>query len=172
MPIRYVFREPTIFHNSKDADPDVIGQELTRIKDANKGRLLPQTVVDEARNRRNPLHRHFEWNDKTAAEAYRLDQARSLIRIIQIEDTDSDAAPRRAFVSVNDDGKAYRSVAEVLSSESLQLAVLVSAEKELRAFEARYNELLDICELVREARARLRQRIQRTQPEARPGSVT
>ena len=168
MPLRYVFREPTIFHNNKDADPDVIGQELTRIKDANNGRLTPQAVVEEARNRRNPLHRHFEWNDKTAAEAYRLDQARSLIRIVQIEDTDRDVPPRRAFVSVNDDGKSYRGIAEVLSSQSLQLAVLVSAERELRAFEARYNELLDICELVRDARSRLRQRIQQTQGESRP----
>lgn len=168
MPIRYVFREPTIFHNHKDADPDVIGAELTRIKDANNGRLTPGAVVEEARNRRNPLHRHFEWNDKTAAEAYRLDQARSLIRIIQIEDTDHEGPPRRAFLSVNDDGKAYRGVTEVLSSQTLQLAVLVAAERELRAFEARYNELLDICELVRDARSRLRQRIQQTQGEARP----
>lgn len=170
MALRYVFKEPTIFHNSKDADPEVIGQELTRIKDANNGRLTPQTVVDEARRRNNPLHRHFEWNDKSAAEAYRLDQARSLIRIIQIEDTDSEAQPRRAFVSVNDDGKAYRGITEVLSSQSLQLAVLVSAERELRAFEHRYNELLDICELVRDARSKLRQRIQQTQGEARPAA--
>jgi len=162
MPLRYTFREPAIFHNNKEADPDAIGQELTRIKDANKGRLMPQTVVEEARNRRNPLHRHFEWNDKTAAEAYRLDQARELIRIIQIEDTDGDKPPRRAFVSVNDDGMSYRGLTEVLSSQSLQLAVLVSAERELRAFETRYNELLDICELVRDARARLRERIQQT----------
>jgi hypothetical protein len=167
MPLRYTFREPTIFHKSKDADPNVIGQELTRIKDANNGRLMPQTVVEEARKRSNPLHRHFEWNDKIAAEAYRLDQARELIRIIQIEDTDGDKPARRAFVSVTDDGKAYRGLNEVLNSQSLQLAVLVTAERELRAFEVRYNELLDICELVRDARSRLRQRIQETQGENR-----
>src|SRR5580765_2008829 len=130
MPLRYTFREPGIFHNNKEADPDAIGQELTRIKDANKGRLTPQSVVEEARKRSNPLHRHFEWNDKTAAEAYRLDQARTLIRIVQVEDTDNGDKPRRAFVSVNDDGVSYRGVTEVLSSQSLQLAVLVSAERE------------------------------------------
>jgi hypothetical protein len=164
--LRYVFREPTIFHNNKDADPNVIGGELERIRTENNGRLMPHAVVEEARKRNNPIHRYFEWNDKTAAEAYRLDQARVLIRIIQIEDTDSDKPPRRAFVSVNDDGKSYRGLSEVLSSQNLQLAVLVAAEKELRAFEARYNELLDICELVRDARARLRERI--AQQENRP----
>lgn len=165
---RYVFRDPIALHNGKDADPNVIGQELTRIKDANNGRLTPHAVVDEARSRQNPLHRHFEWNDKIAAEAFRLDQARALIRIVRIEDTDDvDKPPRRAFVSVNEDGKAYRGLDEVLSSQSLQLAVLVAAEKELRAFEARYSELLDICELVRDARARLRARIEQKQ-EARP----
>jgi hypothetical protein len=166
MALRYVFREPTIFHNNKDADPNVIGNELERIRSGSGGRLTPPAVVEEARNRRNPLHRYFEWNDKTAAEAYRLDQARTLIRIIQVEDTDSDKPPRRAFVSVNDDGKAYRGINEVLNSQTLQLAVLVAAERELRAFEARYNELLDICELVRDARSRLRQRIE--QQENRP----
>lgn len=166
--LRYVFREPTIFHNHKDADPEVIGNELERIRSENNGRLMPPTVVEQARNRRSPLHRYFEWNDKTAAEAYRLDQARTLIRIVQIEDSESDKPPRRAFVSVNDDGKAYRGLNEVLSSQSLQLAVLVSAEKELRAFESRYTELLDICELVRDARSRLRQRIEQTRPETQP----
>jgi hypothetical protein len=168
MALRYVFREPTIFHNHKDADPTVIGNELERIRSESGGRLTPPAVVEEARNRRNPLHRYFEWNDKTAAEAYRLDQARELIRIIQIEDTDSDKPPRRAFVSVNDDGKSYRGLNEVLSSQSLQLAVLVAAERELRAFEARYNELLDICSLIRDARSRLRQRIE--QQENRPAA--
>src|SRR5262245_25898219 len=168
MAFRFVFREPSAFLNAKDADPDVIGQELTRIKDANNGRLTPHSVVDEARKRNNPLHRHFEWNDKTAAEAYRLDQARALIRVITIEDTDEQKPPRRAFISVQDDGRAYRSLQEVLSNQSLQLAVLVAAEKELRAFEARYSELMDICELVRDARSRLRSRIeqQREQPRA------
>jgi hypothetical protein len=164
--LRYVFREPTIFHNNKDADPTVIGNELERIRSANNGRLMAHAVVDEARNRRNPLHRYFEWNDKNAAEAYRLDQARDLIRIIQIEDTDTDKPPRRAFLSVNDDGKSYRAINEVLNSQSLQLAVLVAAERELKAFEHRYAELMEICELVRDARARLRQRIEQT--EARP----
>jgi hypothetical protein len=166
MPIRYSFKEPITFHKHEDADPNVIGPELERIISENKGRLTPHVVVDSARNRRSPLHRHFEWNDKVAAEAYRLEQARELIRTIRIEDTEhSDTPPRRAFLSVNDNGTSYRTVNEVLNSQHLQLAVLIAAEKELKAFESRYGELLDICSLVRDARARLRQRIEQTKDE-------
>jgi len=45
-----------------------------------RGRLTPEEVVDEARDPDSPLHRYFEWDDSAAAEAWRLNQARSMIR--------------------------------------------------------------------------------------------
>lgn len=51
----------------------------------NKGRLTPQNVVADARNRNSPLHDIFEWDDAKAADQYRLEQARELIRSVKIE---------------------------------------------------------------------------------------
>lgn len=48
------------------------------------GRLTPGLVVDDASSPDSPLHSHFEWDDSIAAQRHREDQARSLIRSVQI----------------------------------------------------------------------------------------
>jgi hypothetical protein len=166
MALRYSFREdggPSLvsINNRNEADPQVIGKELTRIQAEQKGRMKPGHVVEAARNRRNVLHRHFEWSDEVAAQAYRLDQARELIGAIKIEDTTTDEPPRRAFLSIYEDGeRSYRSVQEVLTSASLQLALLHDAERDLKAFESRYDEFVEICSKIRDARRAVSRRIE------------
>jgi hypothetical protein len=156
--IKYVFREePVALLNAKKADPQKIGLALEKIAADGGGRLTPPAVVDAARNPRSPLHRHFEWDDTKAAEAYRLDQARAIIGVIRIEDDAGE--PTRAFLSVRDGaGTSYRTAAEVSGSVDLQLAVLKQAERDLEAFGKRYRELQDICEDVASARAKARTR--------------
>jgi len=50
-----------------------------------RGRLTPAKVVESARLKTSPLHDHFEWVDSVAAQHYRLEQARTLIRGIRVE---------------------------------------------------------------------------------------
>jgi hypothetical protein len=45
------------------------------------GELSADAVLGDAKNPNSPLHTEFEWNDETAAAAYRLDQARKVIRL-------------------------------------------------------------------------------------------
>ena len=52
-----------------------------------RGELTAPRVVEEARDAASPLHRHFDWNDTTAAHAHRLNQARALIRSVRVEVT-------------------------------------------------------------------------------------
>lgn len=160
-----------VFKQHKDADAKVIGEALAKISAAQRGRLKAEHVVDAARPTAHPLHRFFEWRDKVAAEAFRREQARSLIRAIEIVREDDEEGTAPAFVSITaDDGRSYRSMEEVLTNVSLQLAVLKAAERDLRNFEKRYRELLDICDLVRSARERLGKRIAGTQDESRPSA--
>lgn len=49
------------------------------------GRLLPADVVAAARSPDSPLHKHFTWDDSEAARLRRLDEARALIRRVNIE---------------------------------------------------------------------------------------
>lgn len=172
---RYVFApdEPLRIKNGKYADPQSIGEALAQIAVYNSGYLLPYAVVDAARDPASPLHRFFEWDDRAAAEAYRAVEARRLIRLIRIVDDEREEPPR-AFLSVREaegGGVSYRTAEEVASSRELQEAVLASAQRDLEAFERRFRQLQDVCELVREARERVvarRSRGTEAQGEARP----
>lgn len=157
--IKYVFREdePQRIKAAGKADPQVIGEALEKINEASKGELTPKAVVDAARATRHPLHRHFEWDDAIAAESFRLDQARNLIRIIRVEDTSTTEGTARAFISINaKQGVSYRSLADVKRSADFQHAIMAQADKDLDAFQRRYQELADICEIVSSARDRIK----------------
>lgn len=159
--ISYVFREdePLRLKAAGKANPQVIGEALDKIRVAAGGELEPKAVVDAAREKSHPLHAHFEWDDSLAAEAYRLDQARNVIRVVRVVDAATEEGTARAFVSVNGkNGVSYRSVDDVKHSRDLQQAVLAQAERDLEAFERRYRELKDICSIVRTARETVQRR--------------
>lgn len=156
--LNYTFKEgPVTLKNAKDADPQQIGEALAKVAAKHGGRLEPAHAVEEARNRRSPLHRHFEWNDRLAATSYRLQQAREMIRIIRVrDDNDKEGEVRHAFLSISDtDGVSYRTVGEVLNNVSLQLLVMKQALRDLKAWESRYQDLSEVCVMVRTARERL-----------------
>lgn len=162
--LRYTFREILTIPDAKNADPQVIGESLESIKDEVGGRLTPATVVNSASDKKSPLHGYFEWDDAKAANAFRLDQARVLIRSIKVE-TDDGEAP--AYFSISEKGgRTYRSYGDVMASRDLQMIVLQAAERDLDAFNSRYQDLKDICDLIRPARRELSRRA-RKQPEAR-----
>lgn len=60
--------------------------EISALEDR-RGRLTPQEVVEAARPDGSALHGCFEWDDSKAAESYRIEQARELIRRVKIEVT-------------------------------------------------------------------------------------
>lgn len=164
--IRYIFRddEPIRIKAASQANPQIIGEALEKIAEEHKGELTPKAVVEVARTKTHPLHPHFEWNDNIAAEAYRLDQARNLIRIVRVEDASTDDGTARAFISINDgDSTAYRPLDLIKKSADLQLALLKQADKELQAFERRYQALVEICRTVRVARDAVRRQIEKSE---------
>jgi hypothetical protein len=168
--IKYLFKEPLIgLKDAKRANPQRIGEALAKIGEQNGGRLTPAATVEAARPERHLLHRHFEWNDAEAAEAYRLDQARTLIRCIRVTD-DTGPTPRIAFLSIADGraGHAYFSASTVAGSRQLQILVLAQAERDLHAWERRYSELQDICRSVRELRETIAERRARLGGEDHP----
>jgi hypothetical protein len=165
---RYSFRDGAIltFSKAKDADPQAIGEELDRITAEHGGRLDPNHVVEAAVPRANVLHKHFEWDDAKAALGFRVSQAREIIGAIHVL-TSKRKPPARGFLSIVDDvGRSYRRLEEVLSNRELRLRVLEQAQADLDAFERRYRELRDICSIVRRAREKVSAR--KSEIEARP----
>lgn len=131
-----------------------IRQALVAIAHSNGGIILPQTVVDAARNEGSPLHNWFCWENDEAAEKYRLIQARDLIRTVRVEIGDQSAMEVRAFVSLTTDRAdgGYRLVQDVLSDEQLYRQLLRDALAEMVRFEQKYSRVKELAPLFREAR--------------------
>ena len=115
------------------------------------GRLTPAVVVDEARPKRHPLHRFFEWDDKVAGEEYRKEQARDLIRSVKIVRVREDAtiSRARAYLSVKDtEGFAYRPTDEVLSDPFMAKLALADMEREWRTLKAKWEHMQEFRALI------------------------
>lgn len=63
---------------------EAIRARLAEIEERNGGRLTPRDVVADARDPDSPLHSCFEWDTERAADAYRIEQARSLITSVRL----------------------------------------------------------------------------------------
>lgn len=71
--------------NFKDTDAQLLGPELARIA-RERENPTNETVVEEARDPRSPLHDYiFKLGDREAAEAHRLTVAGQVVRSILIE---------------------------------------------------------------------------------------
>lgn len=133
-------------------DPQVAGEAIETIK-KDRGELRPQYVVDAARAKNHPLHDAFEWNDTKAAEAWRNEQARYMIRSLQLEiyvAKDKPARTSRAFVSQGagiGDGKESRfyTVAEVLSDADMREQRLRKVWNMLLSIKHEYEDLIELA---------------------------
>jgi len=122
-------------------------EELRRIERDHGGTIYPTDVVAFARNPKTALHSAFLWNDTAAAEQYRLEQARRLLRVI-VEHTPHTAEPIRAFVALKSeryvDG-GYRHMPTLMRSEEGRAAVLETALWELDAFRQKYRAIKELA---------------------------
>ena len=137
----------------KNQDPTVIGTELERLIDNNDQRLIPEKVVETAQNPMSPLHPLFEWDDAKAAQAHRIEQARHLLRSVQVTIITNKGQEITTRMTVTSErhkqpGKHYYSTTEyALSNEELRAQVLKQALLELAAFRRRYAELSELAQV-------------------------
>jgi hypothetical protein len=96
-----------------------IARELESIRSADPdGVLRPEDVVEYARDPKSELHQQFEWNDTEAAAAYRLVQARQIIRVrVTLLDTGDGEETVRAYVSLYPPSRGYEETADTLATK-------------------------------------------------------
>lgn len=161
MAIRYEFtddRTPLGFKNANKADPQKIGEALDGIVVEKGGYVDAEDVVAAAAaDRRHYLRQFFTWDDKTAAKAHRLNEARAIIRSVEIIEVDApNDTRRRAFISLTADRRrSYRPVQVIMADARLQLIVMEEALRYLRSGRRRFRDLQDVCELLSVAEAGL-----------------
>lgn len=65
-------------------DVNAVVNELKEIQEV-RGEITPKIVVESARNKKSVLHAYFIWDDKIAADKYRMERASELIGRIEIK---------------------------------------------------------------------------------------
>lgn len=139
-----------------------ITSELLQIANDNDGLLRVRDVVERAKDERSKLHRYFDWDDSTAGEKYRRQQARQIVRTYAVEVQRFDGRPRqiRAFVSLVADrselGGGYRRTVEVLSDGEMTDRLLAEALEDVDRLRRRYARIANLLEPVFDAATKLR----------------
>lgn len=131
-----------------------VGTHLDLLRQRHKGELTPKDVLDDAKNHNSPLHSFFEWNDGEAAEQYRLQQARGLIRsVVAIYISEEKPAVRtRAYVHIKESGAShYRETTHAMSQKATRDQVLRQAWQELNNWRRRYTHLNEFAKLFEAA---------------------
>lgn len=126
-------------------DANDVMDELSQMGVEDQG-ITPEMVVERARHPQSVMHSLFEWDDAEAAEKYREDQARHLMRaIVIVPETD---APKpvivRAIVVASEDGEGknrYWKTESVITNDTMTWKILFDAAKDVRAMSARFRGL-------------------------------
>jgi len=103
---------------------DAIKEELeTLIVD---GALLPERVVEAARNPNSSMHDQFDWDDSVAAHEHRLSQARALIKRVKVNVIrgDNEVVKVSSFMR-SPEGKGYEQTQKVLVNYAGHLNVIL-----------------------------------------------
>lgn len=117
-------------------------ERVRSLEDA-RGGITPDVIVQDAKNKRSPLHKLFTWDLKKAAELHWLDQARAIIgavRIVVTHETSVVRAPMYVRDSSMGNAQGYRSTTALRADpeqarESLILMLRVAAGHLARALE-------------------------------------
>jgi len=137
---------------------------LEKLAKQSGGMLLVDTVLDAARDPRCILHKHFQWDDTKAAEAFRKMQARQLIQKCVVTIEKAPDVQIRAFVSMAADkvtGGGYRMMVDVLSDDDLKgqllhemQVTLTKWKKQMHLLDRDTAEIIDRLEGVITAKTR------------------
>ena len=128
-------------------DAQKAGEYLSGLAEERKG-LQPKDIVEESRDKKALLHPCFDWNDDTAAEKYRIEQAKAIVRSISVTVLDADVPPVRAFLSITERepdepgrNRVYMSTRTLMENAETKDEILKQALMELLSFKRKYSHL-------------------------------
>lgn len=148
------------------ASAEALGKLIDSFGVRNGKAWSPKRIVDAARPSGSPIHKLFEWRDSVAAEAYRLDQARLLVRCLVVTIDNGKHATMRATVNFGD---GYRSTDQVMESAELRQRLLNIALDEANRWRARYQHLSELASVFSAIEKATTKNAPETQAPARAG---
>ncbi|MFA6917027.1 MAG: hypothetical protein WC222_11560 [Parachlamydiales bacterium] len=135
---------------AKKIDPKEAVTELRRIRDKHE-KLTPEVIVEESKNINAVLHNYFDWDNKKAAERWRLDQARHLINNVEIEITCNDQTfTVGVFEIVDDTGYSNIDTFSLSEIDTVRKTVLQDLKYLKKKLDA-YTEFRKVGQIISEA---------------------
>jgi hypothetical protein len=141
--------------NVLNVPAEKVYEELNAIKDANDGKLRPNDVIAHAKDENSLIHSWFNWDDTAAAHKYRLMQAGSLIRSLEITYVELPKQPRRAYeVSIRKRTGDSTSHTEYATAEESALdpenhaKLIAEAVRTLMAWRRRFAYLQELAHFM------------------------
>ena len=126
------------------ADAQLVAEEILEIGDD----VHAEDILDKARNEDTELHKCFEWDDGIAAEKYRLQQARDIVKLLVIrEESEPVDRPEIRLFYKTDQQEGYKPTKIIVKKEDEYRLLLERAYGELRAFKAKYSMLTELQEI-------------------------
>jgi len=140
------------------ANAQRVGSELEAIYEEH-GKLTPPLIVEDARNDERETHKLIEWDEATAAEKYRLEQARYIMRnIIVVQSTPNLEEPKeeqkiikfRAFenVETEEQERYFMPMQVAVSREDTRNYMLKQAMMALQSFRQKYGMITDLAAVI------------------------
>ena len=138
------------------ADANKVGGELEAIYEEH-GMLTPPLIVEDARNDERETHKLIEWNETTAAEKYRLEQARHIMRNIivvksepvQEEKQEPKIIKFRAFENVDvEEGRFFMPMQVAVSRDDTRSYMLKQAMMALNSFRQKYGMIKELAAII------------------------
>ena len=131
-------------------DPEIAYEELESIRKT-KGKLVPETVLEAARDNDNPLHLDFEWNNEIAGHKYRMNTARKMIGSIEVVYAQRPSRPVRMYSAVSAEHAArseqrfvFAPTREILTDPRRRQELLSRALQDLTTFSIKYHDLSEL----------------------------
>lgn len=131
-------------------DAQVVGEELERIYEKH-GKLDAAIVVEESKPKDAVLHSEFEWNNAKAGHAWRVHQARNIIRDVKADKVQDYDASTAAYVSVSapteedQTAREYRRIEDVLADPVQRAALVQRALEKLVRVQHEFRHLRELA---------------------------
>lgn len=112
-------------------------------------KVTPEQVLEKAKDENTELHKCFDWDDTSAANKYRLHQARQIIQSFVIVREKEEQPKVRAY-QITTETSVYQPTRLFLQQPDEYKAILERAKGELKAFRQRYKQLQELTEIFEE----------------------
>lgn len=134
---------------------DVVGPELKRIEES-EGPLKPERVLEIASDPESPIHPCFTWDDAAAAQQHRLNEARRLIRSVQVY-IQGPRKPMRVPCYINvktpEHGRVYLPAEKVVEDQELINQIREHLTTVIENYERKYHHISQVFDLLQEIKA-------------------